>query len=105
MMIRRTLPYHFTEIYTAKHLAFAGCLGVFFLLIMPLVASVYTIPNFTWQIATADINGDGFNDLVFDANGGISYLQNNGDGTFAPYEIIIPGPVVLLACCQLDNIA
>lgn len=104
-MIRRTLQYQSVKSFKAKCLALAALLCALLLSLTPLVASVYTIPNFTWQIATADINGDGFNDLVFDANGGISYLQNNGDGTFAPYEIIIPGPVVLLACCQLDNIA
>lgn len=102
-MISSIQPYQHIKSNTAKHLACAGFFGAFFLLVMPLVASVYTIPNFTWQIATADINGDGCNDLVLDATGGVSYLQNNGDGTFAPYEIIIPGPVVLLACCQLDN--
>lgn len=70
---------------------------------IPLCATVYTIPNFTWLIDTADVNGDGFNDLLMNASGGICYLQNNGDGSFAPYEIIIPGAVTLLACCQLDN--
>lgn len=88
---------------TTKSIAQVAFLCLLFPCTISLCASVYTIPNFTWLIDTADVNGDGFNDLLMDANGGISYLQNNGDGTFAPYEIIIPGAVILLACCQLDN--
>jgi len=89
----------------ARMLLGTGCLCVLLIAAIPLRGVDYTIPTFTYLIDTADINDDGYNDLLLDATGGISYLQNNGDGTFAPYEIIIPGAVELAACCQLDNIA
>jgi hypothetical protein len=72
---------------------------------IPLNSIDYTVPYYPWKIDACDINNDGFNDLIIDATGGLSYLQNNGDGTFAPYEIIIPGDVMIVACCQLDNVA
>ena len=74
-----------------------------FLSFIPLNAIDYTVPYYPWKIDTCDINNDGYNDLIILATGGLSYLQNNGDGTFAPYELIIPGIVDIVACCQLDN--
>jgi len=70
---------------------------------IPLCAIDYTVPQNGWMIDSCDLNDDSHQDIIIHANGGIGYLQNNGDGTFAPYEIIIPGTVVLVACCQLDN--
>lgn len=80
-------------------------LCVLFLVIAPLSAIDYTVPYYPWKIDTCDINNDGYSDLIIDATGGISYLQNNGDGTFAPYVLIISGDVMIVACCQLDNVA
>src|SRR5208282_2091338 len=36
------------------------------------------------EAAVADVNGDGFNDIVLSAGGLVSVLQNSGNGTFAP---------------------
>lgn len=80
-------------------------LCVLLLFLTQLDAIDYTVPYYPWKIDTCDINGDGFSDLIIHATGGISYLQNNGDGTFAPYEVIISGIIELVACCQVDNIA
>lgn len=85
---------------------FHGCwLCMLLLSFIPLIAIDYTVPYYPWKIDSCDINNDGYNDLIILATGGLSYLQNNGDGTFAPYELIIPGDVMIVACCQLDNVA
>ena len=74
-----------------------------FLLSIPLKAIDYTIPYYPWKIDTCDINNDGYRDLIIMATGGLGYMQNNGDGTFAPYVIIVPGDVHIVACSQLDE--
>lgn len=88
-----------------KSLSLAALLCALFVSTIPLNAIDYTVPYYPWKIDTCDINNDGYNDLIIHATGGLSYLQNNGDGTFAPYELIIPGDVMIVACCQLDNVA
>ena len=96
--------FRFSELVRIK--LFHGCwLCALFMFIIPLKAIDYTVPYYPWKIDTCDINNDGYNDLIIHATGGLSYLQNNGDGTFAPYELIIPGDVMIVACCQLDNVA
>ncbi|MDD3535265.1 MAG: VCBS repeat-containing protein [Candidatus Cloacimonetes bacterium] len=79
------------------------CALLFFFI--PLNAIDYTVPYYPWKIDTCDINNDGRNDLIVLTSEGLCALFNNGDGTFAPYELIISGIVDIVACCQLDNIA
>ena len=76
-----------------------------FLSFIPLNAIDYTVPYYPWKIDTCDINNDGRQDLIVLTSEGLCALLNNGDGNFAPYELIIPGDVKIIACCQLDNIA
>lgn len=79
------------------------CALLFFFI--PLNAIDYTVPYYPWKMDTCDINNDGRNDLIVLTSEGLCALFNNGDGTFAPYDLIIPGIVDIVACCQLDNIA
>jgi len=82
-----------------------GWFLVLFVSVTPLSALDYTIPYYPWEIDTCDVNNDGYNDLIIIATGGLGYMQSNGDGTFAPYTIIVPGDVHIVACCPLDNVA
>lgn len=63
----------------------------------------YTVPYYPWKIDTCDINNDEHKDIIVLTSEGLCALNNIGDGTFAPYGLIIPGIVDIVACCQLDN--
>ena len=80
-------------------------LCVLLLLIIPLSAIDYSVPYYPWKIDTCDINADGYYDLIVHTSEGLCVLYNNGDGTFAPFEVVITGIIELVACCQIDNIA
>jgi hypothetical protein len=41
-----------------------------------------TVPNMpSWSMAIADINKDGYNDLLYGGGSGVSFLKSNGNGT------------------------
>lgn len=42
-------------------------------------------------VVTADVNSDGFPDLIVATNNGVSVLLNNADGTFAPSTTYVSG--------------
>jgi len=44
---------------------------------------IYQSGNGANAVVSADVNGDGFSDLIVATNSGVSVLLNNGDGTFA----------------------
>jgi hypothetical protein len=65
----------------------------------------YTVPYYPRKIDTCDINNDEHTDIITLTSEGLCALYNIGDGTFTPYELIVPGIIDIVACCQLDNAA
>src|ERR1700751_2777555 len=43
------------------------------------------------SVVAADVNSDGFPDLIVATNNGVSVLLNNGDGTFGPPTTYVSG--------------
>jgi len=86
-----------------------SCLIAFTILILitifPLNATDYSVPGFVWQIQSGDVDvdGDGDMDILVNSTEGICLSRNNGDGSFAPSIIVIPGATYFVVCSQLDN--